>query len=70
MVKVPQDVIKSMKEENVLLQDEIATLNKEIEEKGKVIFKLLEDGIKQKTAIERLEVGSRKQTEKATDGHF
>lgn len=47
MIKVPQDVIKSMKEENALLQDEIATLNNEIEEKGKVIVKLLEDGMKQ-----------------------
>lgn len=58
MVKVPQDVIKSMKEENALLQDEIASLNNEIKEKGKVIFKLLEDGIKQKTAIERLEMAT------------
>lgn len=58
MVKVPQDVIKSMKEENALLQDEIATLNNEIEEKGKVIVKLLEDGIKQKTAIKRLEMAT------------
>lgn len=47
MIKVPQDVMKSMKEENALLQDEIATLNNEIEEKGKVIVKLLEDGMKQ-----------------------
>lgn len=47
MIKVPQDVMKSMKEENSLLQDEIATLNNEIEEKGKVIVKLLEDGMKQ-----------------------
>jgi hypothetical protein len=51
MVKVPQDVIKSMKEENALLQDEIASLNNEIKEKGKVIFKLLEDGIKQKLPL-------------------
>ena len=58
MVKVPQDVIKSMKKENALLQDEIATLNNEIEEKGKVIVKLLEDGIKQKTAIKRLEMAT------------
>ena len=58
MVKVPQDVIQSMKEENALLQDEIASLNNDIEEKGKVIIKLLEDGIKQKTAIERLEVAT------------
>ena len=58
MVKVPQDVIKSMKEENALLQDEIASLNNEIEEKEKVIFKLLEDGIRQKTAIERLEMAT------------
>lgn len=47
-----------MKEENALLQDEIASLNKVIEEKGKVIFKLLEDGIKQKTAIEKLEMAT------------
>ena len=65
MVKVPQDVIKSMKEENALLRDEIATLNNEIEEKGKVIFQLLEDGIKQKTEIKRLEMAT-----EATDGHF
>ena len=58
MVKVPQDVIKSMKEENALLHDEIATLNNEIEEKGKVIVKLLEDGIKQKTAIKSLEMAT------------
>ena len=58
MVKVPQGVIKSMKEENALLQDEIATLNNEIEENGKVIVKLLEDGIKQKTAITRLEMAT------------
>ena len=32
MVKVPQDVIKSMKAENALLQDEIASLDSEIEE--------------------------------------